>query len=306
MENKTVSVIIPAYNARSFIDRCLCSVLNQTYSALQIIAINDGSTDNTLDVLNAYAQKDSRILVIDQDNIGVAATRNVGLENAKGEYILYIDSDDWIERDAIEKLVFGMNEDIDIVFCAFDNAKDGENSEHSASSSTEVWDNGRQLLEFMRHKVMTGMLWNKLIRRSITEGIRFDEAVGYAEDAQFLWAILKKSRNMLVTDEILYHHVLEDSSISHLSFSDNKYTAIPVWEEISREVESNYPQLNDLAKERLLAQAIFSLYEISKCDYNDKEKIKYMKRIIRRNFSYLLKSKGISKKMKLYGLYAML
>lgn len=301
-----VSIIIPAYNAEEFIDRCLQSVMNQTYKNLQIIVINDGSTDQTLEKIRQYEMLDERFKIIDQDNLGVAETRNVGLENADGDFVLFIDSDDWIELNAVETLLAKMSDEVDIVFCKYDKAETDEQVSHVDEIIFETWDNERQLYEFLTHKRMTGMLWNKLIRKSIIRDVKFDSTVGYGEDAQFLWRILKYSRTMFVTNEILYHHVMENSSISHLSFSDKKYSAIPMWEGICENVFATVPKYSSLAIERLLAQSIFSLYEIKESSYNNRENINHMKSIIRKNLRFLLKAKTISNKMKLYGIYAML
>lgn len=169
-------------------------------------------------------------------------------------------------------------------------------------TETEIWDQQRQMLEFMKHKRMTGMLWNKLIRRSITDGCWFNEKTGYGEDAEFLWKIIKKSRKMVVTNEVLYHHVLEDTSISHLSFSEKKFSAIPMWEAINEEVEKQYPELLELAQERLMCAAVFSMYEARGCGYKDKEQIAHMRRITRKYLRVFLKSKDVSKKFRLYAI----
>ena len=169
-------------------------------------------------------------------------------------------------------------------------------------TETEVWNQQRQMLEFMKHKRMTGMLWNKLIRRSITDGCWFNEKTGYGEDAEFLWKIIKKSRKMVVTNEVLYHHVLEDTSISHLSFSEKKFSAITMWEAINEEVEKQYPELLELAQERLMCAAVFSMYEARGCGYKDKEHIAHMRRITRKYLRVLLKSKNVSKKFRLYAI----
>ena len=102
---KLVSVIIPVYNTAEYLPRCLESILSNTYSNLELICINDGSTDNSLNVLNYYANLDSRIIVINQQNSGVSASRNVGLDHASGEYIAFIDSDDWIHSCYFEQLM---------------------------------------------------------------------------------------------------------------------------------------------------------------------------------------------------------
>lgn len=296
-----VSVLIPAYNAEKTIHRCLDSILAQTYCDIEVIIVNDGSKDSTLAELQVYEKKDERVKVIDQLNCGVAAARNTALDNARGAYILYVDADDWIEPNMVERLL-KLVADGDIVFCGNDNADTSDRVMCVDKTETEIWDQQRQMLEFMKHKRMTGMLWNKLIRRSITDGCWFNEKTGYGEDAEFLWKIIKKSRKMVVTNEVLYHHVLEDTSISHLSFSEKKFSAIPMWEAINEEVEKQYPELLELAQERLMCAAVFSMYEARGCGYKDKEQIAHMRRITRKYLRVFLKSKDVSKKFRLYAI----
>lgn len=297
-----VSILIPAYNAEQTIHRCLDSILAQTYHDIEVIAVNDGSIDSTLAELQAYAKKDKRVKVIDQFNSGVATARNTALDNASGEYILYVDADDWIEPDMVERLLNRMSEDIDIVFCSSDHAETPDHVQCEIQAECEIWDQDRQILEFLRHKRMTGMLWNKLLRRSLTNGISFNEKTGYGEDAEFLWQVLKKSRKMIVTNEVLYHHVLEDTSISHLSFSEKKYSAIPMWEKINADVAMDYPQLIVLAKNSLMCAAVYGMFEARQCGYQNLEHINHMRTIARNNLFSFLKDNHISLKFKLYAL----
>lgn len=296
-----VSVLIPAYNAEKTINRCLDSILCQTYQDIEIIIVNDGSTDSTLSILSDYAEKDSRVIIYNQSNKGVSTTRNSCLMNAKGEYILYVDADDWIEPNMIQTMVKLIN-NADIVLCESDHAETAEQVGNIENVKIEYWNQRQQMLEFMKHKRMTGMLWNKLIRRNLTDGIQFNEKTGYGEDAEFLWKVLKQSHEMVVTNEILYHHVLEDTSISHLSFSEKKYSAIPMWEKINKDVERESPELLGLARERLMCAAIFSLYEAKKCGYKDKSHIVHMRKIARKYIMIFLKSTNISKKFKIYAI----
>lgn len=294
-----ISILIPAYNAEKTIHRCLDSVLGQTVADLEIVVVNDGSKDATLQILHEYAARDSRIVIVDQANSGVAVARNAGLQKATGEFILYVDADDWIESNMLERMLT-LVDGADIVFCGNDTAEKPEDVKHTETLDIEAWDCERQLLEFMKHKRMTGMLWNKLIRRSVTEGCSFNPKTGYGEDAEFLWQVLKKSQKMVVTNEILYHHVMDDNSISHLSFSDKKYSAIPMWENIRDEVNCNYPQLQTLVSERLTCAAVFSLYECRRCRYNNKKQVKHLRSIVRENISVIMKSSSISNRFKLY------
>ena len=110
-----ISIIVPVYNSEKYIDRCLDSILNQTYKDLEIVLVNDGSNDQSLKILENYALRDTRIKVVNQENKGVAAARNTGLDNATGDYILYVDSDDWIENNMVERMV-ELSANADIVF----------------------------------------------------------------------------------------------------------------------------------------------------------------------------------------------
>ena len=296
-----VSVLIPAYNAEKTINRCIDSILYQTYQNIEIIIANDGSTDGTLSILSDYAEKDKRIIICNQANKGVSAARNTCLKNAHGEYILYVDADDWIESNMIQRMLELIN-DADIVFCESDHAEISEQVEDIENVKIEYWDQKQQMLEFMKHKRMTGMLWNKLIRRNLTVGVQFNEKTGYGEDAEFLWKILKRSRKMVVTNENLYHHVLENTSISHVSFSEKKYSAIPMWEAINEDVKKEFPELLNLAKERLMCAAVFSLYDAKKCGYKNKNHIVHMRKIARKYIGIFLKSTNVSKKFKVYAI----
>ena len=169
-----VSVLIPAYNSEKTINRCIESILHQAYENIEVIIVNDGSTDNTLSILSNYAKIDRRIAIYNQTNKGVSATRNVCLKNAHGDYVLYVDADDWIEANMIQQMLELMK-DADIVFCESDHAETSEQVESVDNVKIECWDQKTQLYEFMKHKRMTGMLWNKLIRRNLTEDVWFNE-----------------------------------------------------------------------------------------------------------------------------------
>lgn len=294
-----VSILIPAYNAEKTLQRCLDSVIAQTVADMEIIVVNDGSKDATFQILQNYAAKDSRIVVVDQPNSGVAVARNEGLQKATGEFILYVDADDWIEPNMLERMLT-LTDGTDIVFCGNDTAEKPEDAKHIETIEIENWDHDQQLLEFMKHNRTTGMLWNKLMRRITTEGCYFNPKTGYGEDAEFLWQVLKKSQKMVITNEILYHHVMDDDSISHLTFSEKKYSAIPMWESIKKDVEQNYPQLLELARERLMCATVFSGYEIRKSGYQNKEQINHIREIVRDNIKHFLQSPNVSNKMKLF------
>lgn len=300
-----VSVLVPAYNAEKTIKRCIDSIICQTYYNIELIVVDDGSSDETLSILSDYSKRDNRIVIKSQSNQGVASARNACLKEANGDYILYVDADDWIESNMIQRMV-DLIGNADIALCGNDNSETPYNVSFVPKVQIECWDQQKQMLEFMKHKRMTGMLWNKLIRRKIANGIWFDEKTGFGEDAQFLWQILKRSKKMIITNEILYHHVLEENSISHLNFSDKKYSAIPMWEDINKEVEKKYPELRELAIERLMCATVFSLYEIRSSEYRNVKNIKHMRSIVRKNIFKFIQSNNVSLKFKLYAMFSCL
>lgn len=299
-----ISFIIPVYNAEKFLDRCIRSVLEQTYENIEVIAVNDGSKDGSLALLHRYAEADDRVLVIDQENCGVATARNVGLANATGDYILFVDADDWIELDMAQSLMklLEQTSHADIAVCARDAAQRPGDAVHVTEPKVEVWDRDRQKREFLIHQRLQGMLWNKLIRATCFEGLSFDPTVGYGEDAQIMWKVLDQCRNLVLTDQVYYHHVIEPTSISNQRFSPRKYSAVKVWQEIEDDVRENCPQMLVLATERLSFYAAFTLYEMFAAGYKDAAAEKAFLSILQRNFATLIKAPSVSVKTKVFAL----
>ncbi len=304
-ENKLglVSILIPVYNAEKYLSQCLNSVLGQTYSNLEIIAVNDGSQDRSLAILQEFEKKDSRIKVFNQQNSGVSNARNFALAKATGEYVLFIDSDDFIEKDMVETLVdcLAKNENCDIVLCKNDITMEGEPvNAHKDSGDFEIWDRDRQIYEFLRHKRINGALYTKLIRLSVCKNYKFDPEVGFGEDAQWLFKVISNCNNMFVLDKTLYHHVLQGESISFKPYSSKKFSSIKVWREIEREILENYPQWKSLVKERLLCSATYLLYEMKKSKVKNKDEKKVLKKVVRQNIGVIFSKNEMTNKMKLY------
>ena len=152
-----VSVIVPIYNSEKTINRCVESIINQTYKDIEILLINDGSIDNTLNILNDYANKDKRIVVINKKNEGVSKTKNLGIKKAKSEFIMFVDSDDYIDKEAIKKLVLLQKKDnLDIIKFHYNNYVDDKlyNTELKYPNYC-VLDNEKKIKEF-KNKIENG------------------------------------------------------------------------------------------------------------------------------------------------------
>lgn len=209
-----ISVVMPVYNEEKFIRECLDSVVNQTLKDIEIICVNDGSTDSTLSILNGYAQKDPRVKVIDQANQGPGIARNTGLTAARGEYLAILDSDDRYDLYMLEKLLrLAEKDDLDIAICrcqALDN-KTGKISEMSWAVQESMLPDGPVFsykdLSRYNFRFCIGWSWDKIFRRSFVEkyGIRFPD-LRNTEDAYFVFIALALADRMEVLDEVLVTH----------------------------------------------------------------------------------------------------
>lgn len=206
-----VSVIIPIYKAEKYIRQCVDSVLAQTYQDMEVILVDDGSPDGCGEICEEYAGKDSRVKVIHQENMGVSRVRNAGLSMVTGEYIQFVDSDDYLEPDMTEKLVLNMEQKkADLVICGF--YEENQNfSRVSTPGEPEGKYNKNTVLENITKNPYSfhyGVLWNKLYRsKYIKDGLGFPEDMDFGEDFIFNLRYLGKIKEIFVLKEPLYRYI---------------------------------------------------------------------------------------------------
>ena len=293
-----VSVIIPIYNVEAYLPQCLDSVISQTYSNLEIVLINDGSTDNSLAIANKYAANDSRIIVVDKPNEGVAATRNVGIATIKGEYVQFVDADDWIEQDMIEKMLnTALRNDCTIVSCGdILEYSDKKTLINNPVKEETIFSEKKQVIRlFLEHKNMNGALRTKLFKRTLFDGLCFDPDVSYGEDALFVWQMLQSNSNCPIAfvPESYYHYRMNDASISH-SFGKLKFTAYKVWKTITDDTELLYPDLLYKAQASFCNQMTMILFDASINGYQYDGNIQRLQEIVRKYRTVLMKQKECS------------
>lgn len=206
-----VSVIIPIYNVQVYLDKCLLSVINQTYKNLEIILINDGSTDQSLNICEIYAKKDNRIRIINQANSGVSKARNKGLDLAKGDYIAFVDSDDYLELDMIEKMVNYINKNqVDIICCGYNEVSESGNLlkiSTQGNQNGEILTNRQTLDVLFTTEILKGFLFNKLFKRECIDRERLPEDLDICEDFYFFSKLLCKDIKIMYVNDRLYNHV---------------------------------------------------------------------------------------------------
>lgn len=232
-----VSVIVPCYGVEPYLDRCMASLLTQTLSNIEIIMVDDGSPDRVPLMCDEYAQKDSRIKVIHKKNGGLGYARNSGLDLATGEYVLFVDSDDYIDSDALEKLyVEALRQQVDVVFSGFyiQNKQGGwekhiELSENKVMSGSEIHEFKLGMISSAPHEKMERhywvSVWHALYNRSIIEKyhIRFVSERDYAaEDIPFQVQFLGYAQKISYLPECFYHYCINGASLTH-SFNIDKF-----------------------------------------------------------------------------------
>lgn len=209
-----VSVIVPVYNVEKYLKRCLDSLINQTLSDIDIICINDGSKDSSLQILEQYAQKDSRIVIYNQENSGLSVARNTGLEHASGEYIGFVDSDDWVDLDFYEKLYnSAKNNNADIAVADFIREHPNKKPKRLKLKEEKIYTTPED--KFMICKVhREGCVWNKIYRTEFIKSINLKFVPKmYYEDRDFTIKSLYFSKKLVTTPNTYYRYFVNPKSI---------------------------------------------------------------------------------------------
>lgn len=217
-----ISVIVPVYNVREYVGKCLESICKQTYKNLEIIVVDDGSTDGSGVICDEYAAKDSRISIIHQANGGLSAARNAALDVAKGEFVGFVDSDDWIEPEMYEclfKTLFDNN--VSISACSYFKDKDGHSEPYASGGEVYTRYGKDAMWELFYNRTYKIFAWNKLYRRNLFEEIRFPVGM-YGEDVAVIYRLLAKSGGVSYLKKPLYHYVCRKESITRQSYYNAK------------------------------------------------------------------------------------
>lgn len=206
-ENIKISVIVPIYNTEKFLEKCIESILNQTLKEIELILVNDGSTDNSYLICEKYAEKDSRILYIKIDNSGCSFARNIGLEKAKGEYITFVDSDDYIEKNMYEEMYKkAKEEDLDCCVCGF-NRIDMKKSILKVGIN---FNNNTKLKEYTKYDKYSSYTWNKIFKKEKVKklNLSFPLQKHCCEDFFFTFLYLIDANRVNCIDGTYYNYVI--------------------------------------------------------------------------------------------------
>ena len=263
-QNKLISIIVPIYNKEKYLKRTLDSILNQTYKNLEIILINDASTDNSLQICENYKKKDKRIIVYNKTkNGGVSAARNTGLEIAKGEYIGFVDADDYIKENMYEVLIDNiMKYDVDFVQCGI---KYNEKTRTFIDTKILLGEGKQEIINlYLRNLLFSGTVWSKLYKSKLLKNIRFDTKYSNNEDAIFEYEVMKKSQKILFINDILYiySYKKEDSLTGKYDIKRDEGLLV-LLDKVEKYVSLHYPYLIDAVIRKYSNTYYYILNEIA-------------------------------------------
>jgi glycosyltransferase involved in cell wall biosynthesis len=248
-----VSVIVPVYNVAPYLERCIDSICHQSYADLEIIIVDDGSTDGSSQICDRLAKSDDRISVIHQANGGLSAARNSGIESATGEFLTFVDSDDWIHPQFVETLLaIAIDKDCELVMCNFKRCKNRSVIEPS-SSPAQVFTRDEAIPRMLRGEWISA--WAKLYRRSLFDGFRFPVGRNN-EDYAILLFIFERCNQIGYTPDALYFYFIRTGSITRSKLNDHSFDEFFNGQEVWHYCQDNYPQWEALALFNLTASII--------------------------------------------------
>ena len=294
-----ISVIVPVYNVEKYLPKCIDSILAQTYTNLEILLVDDGAKDSSGAICDEYAQRDSRIRVIHKENGGLSDARNRGIEEARGEYFGFIDSDDYIDADMYEVLYATLEKhNADMSMCGVYELYEGQ----AAEQVSEIRDFACTPEEAMKI-VIDGQInyayaVNKLYRRELFDEIRYP--VGkIIEDAFVILFLLEKTERVALTNARKYYYFHRENSITSRTFSKKHYDCIEAHENNYRFICEKHPSLEKTARMRLYWSRFFVLDKMLSADNVKKSEYMPLVRYIRRGAGYVIFGSILSRSRKL-------
>lgn len=318
MEKIDISIIVPAYNAEKTIEKCLNSLLTQNGVKLEIICINDGSEDDTLNILKSYENRYNNIVVVSQQNKGVSKTRNLGIDIAKGNYIMFVDADDFLKEDSLCRI--DLSEQLDLYKFGYAYSYKNVYQENSFENKKIVIDesNCNKVFVDVMNNIKENMVWGQLYKREILDDIRFDSNIFYAEDILFNSYVLRKIKTLEYIDSIIYFYERQDTSVTNnFTYEIVKNKVLNICDVFAEIIKEN-PSVQKELEIKSIREALPQIIMMSETKYNFIEESDYLQQVfknikpndipeLRYKIGYSLLAKKRYKLFKIYcKLYAFL
>ncbi len=301
MNDELITIIIPVYNVKDFLEQCVNSILSQSYKNLEVILVDDGSTDGSEILCDNLKNQDTRIKVIHKTNGGLSDARNAALDIFTGEYVMFVDSDDWIDFDCCQILYDTLKKhNADIACCRYRNVYPGGKLEPIGEDhNVVVYDGLDCLKEFLYGKTVDPFACAKLYKKEIIGSLRFIKGIT-GEDIPFNLEIFKTTSKMVVVGESYYNYRQQRvGSICHAAVSQKRIDSAFRWEQIHQDCLKNYPELEKyvLRRQALFYIGLYNRIILGKQDYP--EAISNILQFLKSNISDIMKSDINEKSVKI-------
>ena len=301
--NKTIDILIPAYNCEKYIEKCLNSLLAQTYKDINIIVANDGSTDGTTKILKRFKDKYPNVITYSKPNEkSISKTRNFLLKKIKNEYFTFFDADDYAEPTYIEEMIKNLeifNADISMCSKSRHNEKKNKklNKINKKLNTIYFFNQEEAIAEMLSSNLYNGTVYCKLFKTNLLGDASFDENIHYGEDLDFCFKIMKKANKFVFSNKKLYHYIIRKGSIVTSKFKESKLTCLDCYDNIISNIQDN-EILTTCAKSMQGLIAVELLYYTFRDRYKNKNVKKRLKKLIGDSKPYIKKNKRLSKLLR--------
>ena len=276
-----VSIIVPIFNVEKYLEKCIQSLIKQTYTNLEIILVDDGSTDSSSKICDFYSQYDSRIVVLHKNNGGLSDARNEGLSKVTGKYVMFVDGDDYLELSAVEKLIdiFNVNKDLDLIYFEFNLVYEKKNLTIKNNSNISM--NKFSFLEYPEILCKSVSAWNKIYRNDFLKKNHFSFPLNrYCEDLYTIPCVYPIAQKIYYLDSALYNYVQRPGSIirsgkTQKLCEDRKVAIENIFEEFSK-LKLTVKYKEELEFLKYYHTVYFPILEIIKCKGNDEHIFKIL------------------------------
>ena len=292
MQKDLISIVIPCFNTAKFLPDCFASLDNQTYQKFEVFFVNDGSTDNTLDVLKQYCQNKPNCKIVNQPNSGVSTARNAGLACANGEFVYFYDSDDVLLPNMLEELLHNLKQfDADVSVCGFKYVAENFKPKFKPCKvfgKVHTFKQEDAICQLFSGRLLRTSIWNKLFKHNIIKKMNgypnvFSAQIKYGEDTEFNFKYLEHSNKTVFCGAKLYCYRQRQGSIVHSKFNENMLTNFFGISSIIKSCEGKFPKAQKYAQSWQGLASIATLFYIFKSDNSDKNVILQLQNQLKRN-----------------------
>ena len=290
-----ISIIVPVYNSSRLLEKCLDSLINQTYKDIEIIVVDDGSTDNSGEICDRYSGIDSRVVVLHKKNAGVCEARNDGIDLASGGYIGFVDADDYCKEEMFQYLAsLAADTNADIACCGIERVYVHSKATYHTrkTGGISIFSSREAIEKFFLPDYITTAVWNKIFRANIVKNNRFKN---YArnDDGWFVATMIINSERIAVCDECLYVYQIQQKSITRGEFSSKNYDILRSVDDIYNMVVKKYPDNRNIIVGKIFWNVVF-LDEMIIAKKYDNKSINDIQKLIRNNIWTLIKYEDLS------------